>query len=111
MRLPNKATLVMVGSLTMAAGAGGLAAVAIAQEPGQPVVTTTVSIPEAVTGPAGPPGETGPAGATGATGPAGEQGPPGPSGAQDCGTGWVLGVVVINHPGGHVTMKTCVLEE
>ena len=42
-----------------------------------------------------------------ATGPQGPPGPPGPAFA--CPTGFVLGDVVINAPGGKVTLFTCLL--
>ncbi len=112
MKLPSKATLLMAGSLTLAAGAGVLGSVALsASQQEAPQVTTTINLEN------GAPGATGPYGPAGATGPKGEQGeigPPGPAGtggADNCPTGTVFGEVVINHPGGHVTILTCIKEE
>lgn len=126
----------MAGSLLLAGSAGFLTATAIgASNPPAPVKTVTVNIrpgkpgprgpigpqgvtgpkgatgPQGVTGPtgtAGPTGNTGPKGDTGSIGPPGLQGPQGPSGAVSCPSGFVPGIVVINHPGGHVSIYGCI---
>lgn len=78
------------GSLC-AAGAGTLAAVAVTSNNAQtPSTTTTITLENGVTGP---------------TGPAGPQGPPGET---SCPTGSTFGELVINHPGGQVTIFTCI---
>jgi len=51
-------------------------------------------------GPVGPVGDQGPAGAKG------EQGEPGPPGGS-CPSGFSQGELVLNHPGGQVTLWTC----
>jgi len=78
----------MGASLVAAASSGALVAVAVSSSSApapQKVVTVNVT--------------------NGATGPTGPQGP---SGVLDCPTGFVPGEVVINHPGGHVTIYGCV---
>ena len=83
-----------VGGLALAGVVGALTAVAIAQTGGgEAETTTTVNVGTGEQGEQGPPG---PAGADGAPGPAG---PAGPAGPIDCGPGFVIGVLVINHPG------------
>lgn len=42
-----------------------------------------------------------------ATGPTGPTGPAGPAGATTCPDGFSPGDLVINHPGGQVTLYTC----
>ena len=54
----------------------------------------------------GPPGPVGPVGEPGPAGPKGAQGEPGPPGGQ-CPAGFSQGELVINHPGGQVTLWTC----
>lgn len=100
------ATLITSGTL-LAAGAGYLTSVALSQTPAEPTRTVTIDV---ATGPQGPPGEDGPPGPQGEQGPAGAQGPPGPAGAFSCIDGFAPGLLVINHPGGQVTIYTC-LEE
>ena len=98
--LPRRAIIVGAVSLTLAAVSGALVAVALGQGfLGNPQKTVTVNIPTGTTGPPGPPGP------KGDTGP---QGPPGPPGPLDCPTGFVPGDVVINHPGGQVTIYSCI---
>jgi Collagen triple helix repeat (20 copies) len=123
------ATAITSGTL-LAAGSGYLASVALSQSSGEPTQTITLNAaigetgPQGPAGPAGPkgdqgdPGPQGEPGADGAPGPQGEVGPAGPIGPQgppgdpsDCGVGWTFSVVVINTPGGHITFKTCVLNE
>jgi len=67
----------------------------------QALTTTTVTLTSGPTGPQGPPG------ARGAVGPAGPTGPEGPAGLA-CPTGFVEGLLVLNHPGGQVTTFTCI---
>lgn len=74
-----------IGSLAFAGVAGGLAVAGSSQQ--EPTSTTTISV---------------------ATGPQGATGPAGPAGGQICLTGFHHGLVVINHPGGQVTIDTCV---
>lgn len=117
MRLPRKATTLMATSASLAAiaGAGVVGAVALsASQQEAPQVTTTISLENGApgaTGPQGPPGETGPKGDTGAQGEIGPPGPAGTGGAENCPAGTVFGELVINHPGGHVTILTCIKTE
>jgi hypothetical protein len=126
----RKVAAIMSASLLLAGGAGVLTAMALgAGSPPAPVKTVTIKLtngkpgprgstgpagPPGVAGPAGPKGETGPrgdagpAGAVGATGPKGDAGPQGPSGAVSCPSGFVPGDVLINHPGGQVTIYSCI---
>lgn len=116
--------LITVG-LLMAAGSGFLTATALSQ--GNEATTRTVTI-NVATGPVGPPGETGPKGERGqkgdigpkgekgeigpqgAKGDIGPQGPKGEPGAVVCPTGFSSSNLVINHPGGQVTLYVCVKE-
>ena len=99
---------VMAGSLVLAAGAGALVAVAVgADNPPAAQKTVTVNVQTGATGPQGPKGDTGPVGPAGPAGPKGDTGPQGPSGAVACPGGFVPGELVINHPGGQVTMYGC----
>lgn len=98
----------------MAAGAGFLGAVQLAQAQDEPVRTVTVDVatgPAGPPGPAGPAGENGPQGAkgeTGAQGPVGPMGPPGPGGTcAGAPPGYTAGILVINAPGGQVKIWTC----
>ena len=94
----NLITIALVGSLALAATSGFFAASALGLITAGSPPTTTTTINAAV-------GETGPAGPAGATGPAGPAGDPG---AESCPTGSSFEGVLINHPGGHVTIWTCV---
>lgn len=103
----------MVGLLT----AGGLTAVAVSQTGSQtPTKTVTVDVGTGERGPPGPAGPVGPRGERGLRGPAGpkgdqgEQGPPGPAGTTVCPEGSTFGKLVINAPGGHVSIFTCILD-
>jgi hypothetical protein len=87
--------LPLVAALVFAAGAGFLTSQAVGVSSQGPARTVTINVPTGQTGPAGP------------AGPAGPPGPPGPSGAQTCPAGYELGAVLINHPGGQVTLWTC----
>jgi hypothetical protein len=105
--LTSRRLLWLTGGLTTLAL--GLAAAVLVSATGAqtPQVTTTVNIPTAGTG-SGPPGPPGPQGERGPAGPPGPQGPPGSAGAFECPTGFVVGDLVINHPGGQVTILTCI---
>ena len=75
-------------------GAGGLAAAAVSSSGAPPPQTTvTVDIPTTATGPQGPPGP---------------PGPKGDPGTFECLQGYVPGVLVINSPGGHTRLYTCI---
>lgn len=90
--------------------AGGFAAAALTQQPSQATRTVTIDVATGPTGPAGPAGPRGAAGPTGARGPAGPRGatgPAGPAGGLECPAGFSPGDLVINHPGGQVTLFTC----
>lgn len=101
------ATLIASGSL-LAAGAGGLAAVQIAQgQTEEPTKTVTIEVGEqGPPGPPGPQGDIGPQGEQGEQGPQGIQGPPGDP--TDCGAGFTYGLMVFNSPGGQEAMKGCI---
>jgi hypothetical protein len=100
-------TLIASGTL-LAGGSGYLASEALTAGSQDAQVTTTINL---ATGESGPPG---PAGPTGEQGPAGEKGPPGPigptgsAGAVTCPPNFIEGELVINHPGGQVTIFTCI---
>ena len=83
-----KVKLLLAGALSLAAGSGFLASVAFSG-PTQAARTVTINLRNGATGPAGPRGATGPSGAT------------------SCPAGFEQGELVINHPGGHVTLFTC----
>jgi len=68
---------------------------------GPPVATTTINVATGERGPQGPPGPPGPKGDTG------PQGPPGSS-ADACPNGYKPTDVVVNHPGGQITILACV---
>ena len=85
-----KRGLVMVGlALALAAGAGFLTSQAVSGSNAAAVRTVTITLHN------------------GATGPRGAQGPPGPAGSASCPAGFEPGELVINHPGGQVTIATC----
>ena len=94
----------MIGSVGLAgaAGFGASQALGLGATGSPPTKTTTVNVGQGATGPQGPAGDPGPAGPTGAQGPAGTGGP------QDCPTGSSFQAVVLNSPGGHVEIWTCV---
>jgi len=91
--------LALAGALVLAGAAGYLASAALSAGSGPPTTTTTVNVAVGATGPAGP---------AGPTGPAGDPGPPGTGGAEQCPTGSTFQAVVINHPGGQITLWVCV---
>jgi hypothetical protein len=99
---------VIAVSLVLAGASGFFAATSIGQGASSAATTTTITIRNGATGPQGPegpPGARGPTGLEGPQGPTGPQGPPG--GAFTCPDGFELGYLVINHPGGQVTIFTC----
>jgi hypothetical protein len=99
----TKVIVTMGASLTLAGSAGFLTSMAIgASNPPAPVKTVTITLKNGTPGPIGPKGDTGP------VGPKGDTGPQGPSGAVSCPNGFVPGDVVINHPGGQVTIYGCI---
>lgn len=125
------ALLVIAGS-SMALGSGLLAATALSQASSEPTKTVTISIgnglkgargpagPKGDRGLVGPKGDRGLEGPKGDIGPRGESGPPGPkgdigpagppgtsSGFTSCPNGYKASDLVINHPGGQVTLLTC----
>jgi len=77
------------GSLLLAGVSGFMVASAIGATAPPPEKTVTVTIPNNATGPTGP---------TGATG---------PEGGITCPTGFVPGVLIVNHPGGQVSVYAC----
>jgi hypothetical protein len=101
--MPRSAILAAAAALVLAGGSGFLVSTALSQA-GEPTRTVTIDVgtgARGATGPAGPAGERGPAG------PRGPAGSTGPAGTFECGVGFELGLVVINHAGGHTTIKTC----
>jgi hypothetical protein len=90
----------IIAAITLAASAGFMTSMALGLgSAGPPTKTTTIQVGAGATGPAGP------AGPAGATGPAG---PVGSGGADQCPTGSTFQSVVLNSPGGHVEIWTCV---
>lgn len=83
------ATAVITSALVLAGASGFLASTAFSTAPEQAVRTVTVTL------------------RNGATGPAGPRGPTGPAGAESCPAGFEPGELVINHPGGQVTLFSC----
>lgn len=118
----NSNRLLWVSGLLVTATAGLALAVVVSTTGAQtsPQRTVTVNVatgPKGDPGPAGPPGERGATGPAGAQGPAGPQGPPGTPGGGgpptttpgfECPTGYTIGDLVINHPGGQTTVLTCI---
>jgi len=96
-----RVTALMATSLILAAASGALVATAIGANSSPPpaVRTVTVNVQNGTQGPAGP------AGPKGDTGPQGPPGPPG--GAVSCPAGFEPGDLIINHPGGQVTIYGC----
>jgi len=130
-------TFIGVGAGLILAGiCGAFVAVALGTTDQQPTKTVTINAGEGATGPPGDPGPAGPPGpkgdtgskgengtdgkdgaqgATGPAGPKGDVGPPGPKGepgtggAENCPSGSTFGKLVINHPGGQVSIFTCIV--
>jgi hypothetical protein len=86
----KRAIAIVGASVALAAGSGFLASQAISQ--GGATKTVTITVANGERGPAGPPGERGPAG---------------PSGRTECPNGYTLTNVVVNHPGGQLTLLAC----
>jgi hypothetical protein len=91
--------LLAAAGLALAGTSGYLASTALSAGQQQQVRTVTINV---ATGPRGPAGAPGPAG------PQGERGPVGPAGGIVCADGYTAGDLRINHPGGQVTIRTCV---
>jgi hypothetical protein len=105
----RRSLLLATSALALAGSSGFLASQALSTS-SQATRTVTIDI---ATGPAGPQGPLGPAGPAGPKGDTGEAGPPGPKGdpgSFTCPAGFTEGELVINHPGGHVTLFTCLGE-
>jgi len=82
-------------ALALAGSAGFFASQAIGVGTQQPTRTVTVNVGTGEQGPAGP------------AGPQGDPGPAGAPGAESCPSGYTFGALVIDHPGGHVQIATC----
>jgi hypothetical protein len=93
----NPSMAILGGSLVLAAGAGAALAAGTSGAFGAstPTRTVTVNVGAGTQGPPGP------------AGPAGPRGPKGPPGDFSCADGYEPGVLVIDHPGGHVKVYTC----
>ena len=92
----TKSKLLMTGSLGLAAASGILGATALSAGSATPTITTTITVKDGPPGPPGPQGVQGPAG------------PAGPSASEDCPAGYEYGDLVINHPGGQVSILGCI---
>lgn len=107
--MSKKVIILMISSLALAGSAGFLTATAMSADSAPaPVKTVTVNIHNGEQGPPGPAGPVGEAGPKGEKGDKGDPGPQGPSGSVSCPNGFVPGDIVINHPGGQVTMYGCI---
>jgi len=115
-----------VGAVALAGASGYLTSTALSSGQAGPGRTVTINVGSGERGPIGPAGPAGPAGAKGdpgpagpagpqgekgEAGPAGPQGPPGPGGGLACPNGFSPGTLVINAPGGHATIYTCLKDE
>lgn len=114
---------ILAGGLAFTGTGGFLASQALSQTDSGKVVTIDVGKGEkGDPGPAGPPGpigetgakgakgDPGPIGATGPKGSTGDKGEKGDPGGTTCPEGFVFGRLIINHPGGQVTIFTCLKE-
>lgn len=120
--LSNRASaLMMAGALASTTAGGFFASQAVNAGAQTDVKTVTIDVGKGEkgdtgpAGPAGPKGAQGEKGAQGDKGDKGDKGPAGPPGPQGdpglkCPTGFVVGKLIINHPGGQTTIFTC-LEE
>ena len=98
LRRPALATVLVAAALPLAGGSGFLGSAALGV--GTATETVTISLTSGARGPAG---EQGPAGERGPAGPAGERGPAG----MECPAGYAATALLINHPGGQVTLWAC----
>src|SRR5262245_22945068 len=103
--MPGSAFIAVGAASYLAAGA--FAAAALTSQPQQATRTVTLTLTGGATGPTGPAGPRGPQGERGPAGPRGTTGPQGPAGGLECPSGFSPGDLVINHPGGQVTLFTC----
>ena len=81
--------LLLGAAAVFAASTGFFVSQAFSAGTQTPTRTVTISVENGAAGPQGPPG------------------PPGPVGGISCPTGFSEGDLVINHPGGQVTLFTC----
>lgn len=103
----RKAVLIVGASaLVLAGGSGFFTALATGAGSAAEQRTVTVNIPVGRAGPQGPPGPRGEQGERGPKGDDGARGPAGPAGLE-CPNGYEAGVLVINAPGGQVSIWTC----
>jgi len=92
-----KSFWLLAAALAFAGSAGFLATKALGIGSQQPTQTVTIDIPT----------NTGAQGPAGPAGPPGPKGDPGTPGAESCPTGYTFSAVVINAPGGHTQIATC----
>jgi hypothetical protein len=90
----TRSALLLSSAAALFALSGGLASAAILGTRGSPAPTRTITIHIST-------GERGP------IGPPGPRGPAGPAGSFECPSGFSIGELVIDHPGGHVTLYGC----
>ena len=130
MRKPTTIAMALAGGLALAAVSGFFTSQAVGTNTAAQTRTVTITLkrgppgPPGKTGPPGPKGPQGEPGPKGIQGPQGEPGQPGPKGdvgpkgdigpqgatgpaGLECPSGYDPGVLVINHPGGQVTIWTC----
>jgi hypothetical protein len=99
MKLPKPYSILAAAGIALTGTGGYLVSEAFSAGAPPAETTTTVTLTGGPTGPAGPKGPPGNAGPTG---------PAGPAGATECPAGFKFGDLVINHPGGQVTIFTCI---
>lgn len=107
--------LLLMAGLALAGASGFLTSQALSGGSSAAARTETITLTNGgpgPTGPAGPRGARGPVGVTGERGVTGEPGATGPQGPAGqggvpCPDGFSPGFLVINHPGGHVTLYSC----
>lgn len=105
---PSLTTIGIVAALVFAGMCGFF--VAFSSGANAETRTVTVNVATGPRGPVGPPGPQGTPGPQGEQGERGPAGPPAPPGVVVCPSGYLLGRVVINHPGGQVAVWTCIDE-
>jgi hypothetical protein len=119
MKLPSKPVVLMSVGLGLAGVSGFLASTALTASEQTPTKTVTLDLgtgggigPPGPAGPAGPAGPPGPKGDTGPAGATGPQGPAGPAGTggTECPAGSTFGKLVLNAPGGQVSLYTCIVD-